>query len=486
MAISVYLSNDKLQAVIGEGSKKGIQIKAVLETALPEGCLINGTIADEGQLQEEVARIWKEYQLPKKDVALVVESNQIISRQITVPGLKDKEVLSVIEKEFMDIDKKLPLYDYMQLKSRRGSKTAPVIASFAEGQMVEAYIKLFNHLGVSLVSITSTLCAAVKLFEMSDFFTGKTCVVMLMENNGVTSYLLENGTYIYHSRTRLFAEEGTVDRTNEISRVLSTMVQFEASRKSGYKLEQVYFGGLTKDGAPLFNNIALTLNLEAGPLEAVKEVKLSPGVEQPLSNMIYAAGNLIRGKNDDINYYVKAVANPERDRMVRLMAAAGIVFGALLLTVLGLFTSLKIQNVALEAQIASHEAYINNPMNAAQYARAEEVERQFQLTKEAMLSVMESRACIASYPLVDSSVFQIVSDTAGVSVEVSVTGYDEKDGRLHFDAVAPRVEDVSSFIDRLSGLEIFNSVYYTGYSYSDSLEGYVVDVVCVLSETAGK
>lgn len=70
-------------------------------------------------------------------------------------------------------------------------------------------------------------------------------------------------------------------------------------------------------------------------------------------------------------------------------------------------------------------------------------------------------------------------------VLITITGYNCATGEVQFDAVAPEVTDVSEVIEIWKTLDIFQGVYFTGYTQNQAQDGYTVKVVCILSEHAG-
>ena len=104
-----------------------------------------------------------------------------------------------------------------------------------------------------------------------------------------------------------------------------------------------------------------------------------------------------------------------------------------------------------------------------------------------MISDMENaKANIYSYPLVTSDVFKTLEDCCPDKVLITITGYNCATGELQFDAVAPEVTDVSEVIEIWKTLDIFQSVYFTGYTQNQAQDGYTVKVVCILSEHEGR
>ena len=104
-----------------------------------------------------------------------------------------------------------------------------------------------------------------------------------------------------------------------------------------------------------------------------------------------------------------------------------------------------------------------------------------------MIFDMENaKANIYSYPLVTSDVFKTLEDCCPDKVLITITGYNCATGELQFDAVAPEVTDVSEVIEIWKTLDIFQGVYFTGYTQNQAQDGYTVKVVCILSEHAGR
>ena len=83
MITSVYISNEKIQVLTGEGDKKGrLDVKACMYATLPEKAMTNGVINDEIGVKEAIQKVWDKYNLPKRDVHLVIDSGTILNKKI--------------------------------------------------------------------------------------------------------------------------------------------------------------------------------------------------------------------------------------------------------------------------------------------------------------------------------------------------------------------------------------------------------------------
>lgn len=68
----------------------------------------------------------------------------------------------------------------------------------------------------------------------------------------------------------------------------------------------------------------------------------------------------------------------------------------------------------------------------------------------------------------------------------SIKSFDAQTGVISVDTAAPDVEIINQFIDRLEEKDIFERLDYTGYTWSDKSGMWTINLVCCLSEMAGK
>ena len=130
MSVSVYFSNQIIQIAVGRRAKKGV-LKSVYTTMAPEGSIINGIIMDSESLGEHMKNFWEQNKLPKKDVFLVVNSNKIAGKNLSVPILNDKKTLSFIMREFADMQRE-DADNTLSFTKIGGNKKAKIRKLYAE------------------------------------------------------------------------------------------------------------------------------------------------------------------------------------------------------------------------------------------------------------------------------------------------------------------------------------------------------------------
>ena len=69
---------------------------------------------------------------------------------------------------------------------------------------------------------------------------------------------------------------------------------------------------------------------------------------------------------------------------------------------------------------------------------------------------------------------------------VTFDSFDADLGVLTMTARADTVDNINKFIRNLCGEDIFSNVDYTGYSYVESDELWMIHVTCTLAESAGR
>ena len=100
-------------------------------------------------------------------------------------------------------------------------------------------------------------------------------------------------------------------------------------------------------------------------------------------------------------------------------------------------------------------------------------------------NLQELRAGILEYPLVDSTVNNVLSSCAAGLVTAEVSSYDASTGVITFNTSAANVDQIHQFATLLSQQQIFAAVDYSGYS-QDSEGTWRVKVNCILAPRQGE
>lgn len=297
----VYISSHAVQMIYGSCDKQDmIKIEKYMELPLEEGAIINGVVIDENQILEQLKELKG---LGVDKARCVIDSGQILLKNIKVPFLKNKELQKIAKDELADIDGSYEdlVYDYSVLRpSFEDSEEAggEILCCAMERKLLASYIDLFKNADIALKSIDISVNALHKLTQELADLEGQTYIVSILDNNNVSSYLFENNHYTFSNRSRLFSERGTQEFIVEMNSNISQLIQFSKSKHSPYTIQTAYFCGLDGDEKlKVLSNIKENLGIDAKEFpnsKLVYVVNRHEGLEFVLHRYVFPVGCLIR------------------------------------------------------------------------------------------------------------------------------------------------------------------------------------------------
>lgn len=485
--ISIYLSNNQVQIVVGTGTKNKVTVKQCYCGYIAEANLINGVITNEAEFTEEIRELWEKYKLPKRQVGLVIDSTRFISRTATIPKLNRKKSEEIVRREFADVEEREdPLYDYMVLEDVEHTKMQQVLGTTVDRSFIEGFADIFEHLGIQITFVDLALSGAIRLLRLHPALQSKTCVIQVLDGDNLVSFLFINGKYKYSNSSRLFSEHGTSEFGVEIGRNVSSIVQFNASEKSEYEITDVYFAGFAPEDLSVCMEHIRALNLEAQVLPDAPNFTLrgaSQKESESLGNYVYAIGGLLP---QGMNFYTKYKKNSKLEEQKKKRRAV-VVPLCILVGVLILASGVLIgSNLLLQRQVDELQVYVDQPLRVEQYQKSVELKKKNEKLLHDIGKDTMALQVLQSYPKPNSQILNAVTACAAGQVGITVDSYISETGIYSFIATANNVMEINQFIARLEQVKAFAKVDYTGYQFLDEKNVYNITVSCYLSETAGK
>jgi len=297
MITSVYVSNEKIQVLTGEKDKKNrLDVKAVMYATLPEKAMANGVITDELGVKEAVQKIWDKYNLPKKDVHLVIDSGTILNKKVACPVVPKESVPNIVKEEFKDVEGFANfLFDYTVIEDGRNGE--PLLFANAVGkELVSAYVRVFNGLGITISRINTGINAEMALIAANPATARDTQIVVNLDPTSLTSVLYIDGKYSFASRSRLIEARGSEASRMEIVRALSSLIQFARSENSQKPVKAVYVCGMVESEADLCPKISAMLGCPVSTLPACDNITCTKDRNKAaflMADYTYALGNML-------------------------------------------------------------------------------------------------------------------------------------------------------------------------------------------------
>lgn len=293
----IYISSHNVQVIQGSCDKDDmIKIDDFEEYPLEEGAMINGVITDDQSIKDVFLKIRDR---GTKEARLVIDSGQILSKNVTVPILSKKELLQITKDELAGIEGNYEdlIYDYCVLQdSFEEQEGGEILCCAVERKLLSSYMDIFQSAGIKIKSIGISLSALHKLTQELVDLDNKTYIVVNIDGSNVSSFLFENNHYTFSNRSRIFSERGTAAFITEMNSNISQMIQFNKSKHSAYNIEVAYFCGLADDEELLvFPTVKDSLQINAETFPDSKMVYITNKQRQfLLHDYIFAVGCMIR------------------------------------------------------------------------------------------------------------------------------------------------------------------------------------------------
>lgn len=490
--ITVYLANNIIQVAVGNAGNRRVGVNGLYATIDSAGCLTNGTVTDAEAFVELMSGFWSANKLPKKNVTLVINSTQFITKLMKVPSnLNTAKTLSFISNEFSDVERMTdPIYSYYVLSEDKASKLRTIVATMVERGFVAGHVETFAQMGIKVSGIETSLGSAIRLINRLPEMRRSTSIVQILDDVNLTSILFVDGDYTYSSRSRLFSDKGTSAFADEIARSVSGIEQFVQANGIETPITDVFLNGIAEsDRAFCENSIsALNYNVNISTLDADKRVKLSSKATQSgsFNEYLYPIAGLIVTEAK-LNLFGRAKADPSKKeskaklrKVLKPLIWAAVIAMLLFGTLFGLTRYYQ----SLLDEVLAYNTREDVVADCALYdklsAETEQIQKVFdgsELTK----------LFLDSYPLGTTEVRDQIEDcTEGLAVEVNFTGFSSIDGLISFNSIAKDVKLINEFVDQLKKEDFVLRVDYTGYSYNDSSRAWTVNLVCYLAENAGR
>ena len=486
MSVSIYLNNLQVQIVNGTFGKKGKFQNSIIADA-PDGSIINGIVMDQDSFVQFLNRVWAEYNLSKKDVHLVVNSNKIPGRLIDVPALNVNKTRQFISRELADMqrDDEESVICYSEVSGTgKGGKMRKLYAEIVGNSLVKDYIDIFSAAGITLKSIVSAEGSIIGLLDQTVAKQYKTFVLQIINGNIVSNILWVDGVFNYFNSTRLFNDIGSDAYYTDCARSLSNLSQFMVAHKIEHEIERVVIAGTPKSDISFYGQYVDQQGINA-PVELLYQgLGDTPQQNFEAQQAIFAVSGLFDvGKEGNFiaRYNSKASDKKIDPQLLKGIIIVGASLGAMVLIFLiSLFMRLSRQKVYDDLI-----EYNEDPNIVAQVNLFDAMSLRRDALAAQSNSISNVLATIETYPILNDDVIQKLKDTAKGYAEIEIGSFDAENGLVNVTAKADDVELINQYIDRLEEQDMFSSVRYSGYNMTQD-GTWSINVVCTFAAGVGR
>ena len=298
MSVHVYISNNKIQVLLGSYVKNRLQVQSVCEEPLEEGCILNGIIMNAFSLQNTITQMWQKYNLPSKGVHLVVNGSSVTVKPMKIPQTAPKNVPGLIRTEFRDMENIQNLIvDYSVTNLRNPDGTCSILAVLSTKEFIMSYVNLFKEAKIDLEVIDMVQNCLIKLMKRFKSLQGKTYAVFILDKNMLMQCLFSNDNFVMTRRSRILAEPEDPGFEREIGQNINSIIQFNKSEQTGSDITEFYLSGFPDAAVPLFPRFEENFHVQVRTFPEYTPAEITLPENMRPAEYCILLGSLIRYSN---------------------------------------------------------------------------------------------------------------------------------------------------------------------------------------------
>lgn len=298
MSVHVYISNNKIQVLLGSHAKNRLQVQSVCEEPLEEGCILNGIIMNAFSLQNTITQMWQKYNLPAKGVHLVVNGSSVTVKPMKIPQTAPKNVPGLIRTEFRDMENIQNLIvDYSVTNLKNPDGTCSILAVLSTKEFIMSYVNLFKEAKIDLEVIDLVQNCLIKLMKRFKSLQGKTYAVFILDKNMLMQCLFSNDNFVMTRRSRILAEPEDPGFEREIGQNINSIIQFNKSEQTGSDITEFYLCGFPDAAVPLFPRFEENFHVQVRTFPEYTPAEITLPENMRPAEYCILLGSLIRYSN---------------------------------------------------------------------------------------------------------------------------------------------------------------------------------------------
>lgn len=286
---SVYISNENIQVVVGTKSGGRMKISQILTGSVGDGCVIGGVITDENMLRDSLASFWKANRLPVSGLRLVIESSSVSTKLLTLPNVRGNYLADLVKESFTELETEEAVYDYAVIGAGRDGGLS-VIGCMTESSFIRGYVRLFESAGLKLGSVGLAVCGQLRMAQFCRELKNLSYILAVLDKNIVSQFLFIEGEYRFSKRQRMIYDRETPELTDEVSGMISTLIQFKKSENIAAEINNVYLCGFSDTEISSISLIIGDMNISG--MTDLTDVICPEKDKAKLSDCVLALGGL--------------------------------------------------------------------------------------------------------------------------------------------------------------------------------------------------
>lgn len=499
--LSIDITDRKIKLVRGVHAGNKIRVQDADMRELTLGMVSNGYITDVPMVAAELNDIIKTKGITEKDAIVSITSSSIVYKEMTLPkpkSIKNTAAIEAMIQANMGVSNEFNISYTIagEAEDEEKNKLIKIIATACPQRLVDGYVRLFSHIGLSLKAVNISNNSVTRLIVNIPKMSERMPMLLIQIDQGFLNMNLYEDNQIVFSRYFNIDPSDYDNAPDFVVRAvydnLFRMIQFIKSRKGSKPLKEIMFYGDTGNFIELSNAIS-SFNVPVHVLAAPSTVITMTEID--FTQYANAIGAIYRRNKDleHINLLEATSAKESKGMNGYLMALAGACVGAA-----ALVGAITIGIAAVDGSIRGQITEVQNQIQAP----ALQADLKVVTDRETMLSGFQtyienagSTSTLFNYmPKVQSYVYDKIKAPmeevkSEYNIDLDVYGFEMVDytvsvtfmGQSNGDPTsipAAYVEKLTNDIKTTYGDAYFQNITYTGFEkVNTSLAAKYLDIV---------
>jgi hypothetical protein len=276
MNVALYCSPTQLILLVGNVNGQKATIDDFKAIPLPERSMINGVITDKDVMTRFLHEVSQRFGPYNQDAVLVLESNNIRTKIMTLPKVKENKLLGFVQRDFGEISESGDdVFDFTVLRQNGPEGGLEVLGIAAGKVLLQNYIDVFKAAGFKLKRIDVGSNALAKIAGFVPQLQSNNSILVHMDGMTLTITLFEQGAYRISQKYRLLNAAETDARRREVVGNISSMVQFQKSQHRDFSIDAIHVLGVLPEQMPAFAEATRFLEIPVFELSLNSQIKLT-------------------------------------------------------------------------------------------------------------------------------------------------------------------------------------------------------------------
>ncbi|MGN0687512.1 MAG: pilus assembly protein PilM [Oscillospiraceae bacterium] len=366
--ISIDITDRQIKLVRGihSGSKVRVQDADMRELTL--GMVSNGYITDVPMVAAELNDIIKTKEIKEKDAIVSITSSSIVYKELLInkpKSLKNTVAIEAMIQAEMGVTNEYNISYTIagEAEDEEKNKKLKVIAAACPQRLVDGYVRLFSHIGLSLKAVNISNNSVTRLILNTPKMADRMPLLLIQVDRGFLNMNLYEDNQIVFSRYFNIDPMDYDNAPDYVTRAvydnLFRMIQFIKSRKGAKPLKEIMFYGDIQNFIELSNAVS-SFNVPAFVLATPSSVITMAEID--FTKYANAIGAIYRRNKDleHINLLEATSAKESKGMNGYLLALGGSCIGAAAV-VLAIGGAFAFYNSNIQKDIAAVQEQINDP-----------------------------------------------------------------------------------------------------------------------------